>query len=129
MSTPRPRQADPRRCALELLQAVLHQGHVLDEALGGHGGLARLERMPEDPKQEIVVAIAGPLVNVVIAGAILLGIMVAGNVVSSEHLTDIGPKSVPVLIRNLRYDELGVMLCLRHFVSMGKIISNDGKCT
>ena len=43
------------------------------------GGVARLHRMPEKPLQEIVVAIAGPLVNVVLVGILLAMLGGLGN--------------------------------------------------
>lgn len=53
------------------------------------GGVASLEKIPEDPKQEIIVAFAGPAVNVVIAGMLLLILSLTGQLseLNAEDLT------------------------------------------
>ena len=55
------------------LQAIKFGVKVRDITLMPMGGLSRMEEIPEEPNQEIRIALAGPLVNFAIA-ALLIGV-------------------------------------------------------
>ncbi len=62
------------------------------------GGVARLERMPDEPQQEFWVALAGPLTSLALAAALFVGLLVTGTLESLGSVSATGGSFVERLM-------------------------------
>lgn len=106
--------------ALLFLCVLLHElGHVFaarrygvqtpDITLLPIGGVARLERIPEKPGQELIVALAGPAVNLVIAAVLWLTL---GRLLPAQSLE----------VQNPSVDLLGRLVSVNLFLALFNLI-------
>jgi Zn-dependent protease/predicted transcriptional regulator len=65
------------------------------------GGVARLERIPEEPRQELLIALAGPAVTLVIAGVLWAALRLTGSQAEVTHLTENQPFLAQLVSVNL----------------------------
>jgi Zn-dependent protease/predicted transcriptional regulator len=104
---------------LLFLCVLLHElGHALmarrfgiltpDITLLPIGGVARLQRMPEQPAQEIAVALAGPAVNVVIAAVLIL--------FSGGRIDPLDPLPGPGVSLAMRLAQVNIFLVLFNLI-------------
>jgi Zn-dependent protease len=88
--------------------------HVHDVSLSAIGGVSRMDQMPGDPRSEIMIALAGPAVNVALVIALapvvlLIGIMRGFASLEDYALTVFSP-SVAGLLTTLLYANLLIVL-------------------
>lgn len=91
---------------------LLHEfGHILmarrygvrtpDVILLPIGGVARLERIPDEPKQELLIALAGPAVTLAIAGILLAVLRLSGSHAQVTELSEQQPFLAQLVSVNL----------------------------
>lgn len=97
------------------LCVLLHEfGHALaarrygirtpDITLLPIGGVARMENIPEKPSMELVIALAGPAVNVLIGSLLSLALVLSGGILQGAESTG------RILLHNLLFVNCGLIV-------------------
>jgi Zn-dependent protease len=91
-----------------------HGVRVHDVSLSAVGGVARMEQLPVDPRAEVMIALAGPAVNLALVAALLplvLLVGVASGFASFEdYLRTVFSPSVAGLVTTLLYANLLIIV-------------------
>lgn len=122
------------------LRAVRYGVLVRDIVLLPIGGMARVERIPEMPRQEIAIAVCGPAVNVVIATAIALvmwvrhhpfdvdndfvsGVLVVNIALAFFNLIPAFPMDGGRILRGILATRISYLDATRHAKNVGLVIA------
>ena len=103
------------------LCVLLHEfGHIImarrfgvrtpDVILLPIGGVARLERIPEEPREELLIALAGPAVTLAIVFALAAVVLVSGHTMVLQSPLEAGvPFTARLLVSNLLFSNLLIL--------------------
>ena len=86
--------------------------HTSDITLLPIGGIARLERMPREPRQELLIALAGPAVNVVLAIILYAALALSGDLARLQELGDAGTATMTFAVVLAQLFAINVSLAL-----------------